>query len=65
MYLELRINFGAQTISFFYFDAKIQKNNQISKFLKGLLKNTPPILIWIYLVNIDYNQSSSLNCLPI
>lgn len=42
MYLELRINFGALTISFFYFDAKIQKNNQISKFLKGLLKNTPP-----------------------
>lgn len=42
MYLELRINFGAQAISFFHFDAKIKKNNQISKFLKGLLKNTPP-----------------------
>ena len=65
MYLELRINFGAQAISFFHFGAKIQKNNQISKFLKQLLKNTPPILILRYLINIDYNQSSSLNCLPI
>ena len=46
MYLELRINFGAQAISFFHFGAKIQKNNQISKFLKGLLKNTP---IYTYL----------------